>query len=472
MATNTIEKPSIETEKKFIYSGDHYSWNYYKRTFDFMADFEDETAKKFINFTRNMQGEFKNGENNDITLYINSRGGLVTSLLAMIDAMKLVSNDFVTVGIGQCASCGAVLLSAGTKGKRYITENARVLIHQVSGGAIGKTSEIVADVKEAERLNEVLMTMLAKNCGKTIEELKQLTLGGDLILNAEQAVEFGIVDAILTKDVAKKICDMQTDYNAVNLNEEAKAVGELSLQAKQHDDLVQSAMKLEIKAVNSDDKFIYINGLASTPDKDRVGDIVEQEALMDSIRRIGLPAFIHQHKLSDMPLGIVTEVNKAGKDTAVKLKMPKNEYTEQIKGLIEIGAYGGLSIGYVVKDYEFDADGYRIIKDLDWYEVSLVTVPANPNAKILEVKQNDLMHKKNNYDILNNIKNIRDVEKLLCDLGCSKSEAGYVIKVVKNSASSEQGEPASENGSKGEPSDQEAVNYLQDILTTLNDFKV
>ena len=188
----------VNTEKKFLCpKKDFFSWDYQKRNIDFMSDFDDETASRFLTQIRAFSKEFEGEENTDIYLYINSRGGIVTSLLAMLDGMNLVPNDFVTIGIGQCASCGAVLLSAGKKGKRYITEHARVLIHQVSGGMWGKNSEIQADAKEIDRLNKMLIGILAKNCGKTVEELEQLTLGGDLVLDAEQAVEFGIVDAIL-----------------------------------------------------------------------------------------------------------------------------------------------------------------------------------------------------------------------------------------------------------------------------------
>ena len=88
----------------------------------------------------------------DINLFVNSYGGVVDDLLAMIDTMNLVKNDIATIGLGCCASCGALLLASGTKGKRFMTENARVMIHQVSSGAFGKNSDIQIRAKEVDRI--------------------------------------------------------------------------------------------------------------------------------------------------------------------------------------------------------------------------------------------------------------------------------------------------------------------------------
>ena len=113
-----------------------------------------------------------------------------------------------------------------------------------------------------------------------------------------------------------------------------------------------------------------------------------------------------------------------------------------------MGAYQGLSIGFVVKDCEKNKKGHRVIKSLDWYEVSLVTVPANPNAKLLQVKGK--MQENLECDIMNDIKTVRDAENLLVSVGCSKKEAGYIISVIKGSQSSK-GEPNDEQD-EGEPS--------------------
>lgn len=469
------ETKDIEiTEKKFLCpKKDFFSWDYQKRNIDFMSDFDDDTASRFLTQIRAFSKEFEDEENTDIYLYINSRGGIVTSLLAMLDGMNLVPNDFVTICIGQCASCGAVLLSAGKKGKRYITENARVLIHQVSGGMWGKNSEIQADAKEIDRLNKLLIGILAKNCGKTVEELEQLTLGGDLVLDAKQAVEFGIVDAILTQDVINRLNGIEESPEII-ITDEDKDNGEngeckpKSIEYKKNQDFANTFMNLEIKSVKDSGEYYYIKGYASTPDLDRVADIVKPDCLIKSVKRMGLPAFIHQHDISGIPLGVCENVYLEGEKTAVELKMPKDDLGKTVKNRVDIGAYKGLSIGFVAKDYDFSPEGYRIINDLDWYEVSLVTVPANPNAEIVEVKNN----KKQNYDIINNIKNIRDVENLLCELGISKKEAGYIIKVIKSS----KGEPK-EDEDKGEPnpltdSEKTEIEALNKILSTLKECKI
>lgn len=468
----------VKTEKKFLNpKKDYFSWDYRVHNIDFMSDFDDESAGRFLSQIRAFSKEMANypedfDENTDINLYINSRGGIVTSLLAMIDAMSLVPNDFATICIGQCASCGAVLLSAGTKGKRYITENARVLIHQVSSGMWGKNSEIQADAKEADRLNKLLIGMLAKNCGKSVEEIEQLTLGGDLVLDAEQAVEFGIVDAILTKDVIDRLNGIKNAEIMVPDGDNADGEGKQPMEYKNNKDFQNSFLNLEIKSVKDEDNFYYIKGYASTPDVDRVADIVNPDCLIKSVDRMGMPAFIHQHDLSGIPMGVCEKVYMEGNNTAVELKMPKDDLGKTIKARIDIGAYKGLSIGYIAKDYEYTAEGYRLINDLDWYEVSLVTIPANPKAEILEVKNKLQKNTKNKtYDIIGSINTIRDVENLLCELGVSKKEAGYIIKVVKSS----QGEPAKEDEGMGEPDEPQeieeniqAIDFLTGVLNTLN----
>ena len=484
---------NVKTEKKFLNpKKDYFSLDYRVHNINFMSDFDDDSATRFIEQIRAYSKEIANypeeyDKNTDIYLYINSRGGVVTSLLAMIDAMNLVPNDFVTVGIGQCASCGAVLLSAGKKGKRYITENARVLIHQVSGGVWGKNSEIQADAREIERLNKLLIGMLAKNCGKTVEELEQLTLGGDLVLDAQQAVEFGIVDAVLTKEVIDRLNNADNPEIIVpegsgngKEDEEKPEDTNGEMEYKNNENYSNSFLNLEIKAVKDEGGFFYIKGYASTPDVDRVADIVKPDCLLKSVQRMGMPAFIHQHDLSGIPLGVCEKVYMEGTNTAVELKMPKDDMGKTIKNRVDIGAYKGLSIGFVAKDYEFTPEGYRVINDLDWYEVSLVTVPANPNAEILEVKNRQKTQKNKTCDIINNIKTIRDVENLLCELGISKKEAGYIIKVVKSS----QGEPVNEDEGEGEPKPEpqreekpqeddnnntQATDFLAGVLNTLKE---
>ena len=133
----------------------------------------------------------------DISLYINSPGGSVTAGLAILDTMNFIKCDVSTICLGECASMAAVLLSAGTKGKRLCLPNSMVLIHQPSGGAQGQQTEIqiVADfmLKTRERLNKIL----ADNTGQTLERI-QADTERDNYMTAEEALAYGLVDRITT----------------------------------------------------------------------------------------------------------------------------------------------------------------------------------------------------------------------------------------------------------------------------------
>ena len=134
----------------------------------------------------------------DINIYINSPGGMVTAGLAILDTMNYVNPDISTICVGLAASMGAVLLSAGTKGKRYALPNAEIMIHQPLGGAQGQASDIKiqADwmMKTKERLNHIL----AENTGKDLSIIEQDT-DRDNFMYADEAVEYGLIDRVLKK---------------------------------------------------------------------------------------------------------------------------------------------------------------------------------------------------------------------------------------------------------------------------------
>jgi len=134
----------------------------------------------------------------DIYFYINSPGGVITSGLSMYDTMNYIKPDIVTICIGQAASMGAFLLSAGTKGKRYALPNARIMIHQPSGGAQGQSTDIQIQAQEIQRLKDTLNEIMAKNCDKTAKELERDT-ERDNFMSAQEAVEYGLIDKVLTK---------------------------------------------------------------------------------------------------------------------------------------------------------------------------------------------------------------------------------------------------------------------------------
>jgi len=134
----------------------------------------------------------------DIYFYINSPGGVITSGLAMFDTMNYIKPDIVTICIGQAASMGAFLLSSGTKGKRYALPNARIMIHQPSGGAQGQSTDIQIQAEEIQRLKDTLNEIMAENCGKKAKQLEKDT-ERDNFMSSAQAVEYGLIDQVLTK---------------------------------------------------------------------------------------------------------------------------------------------------------------------------------------------------------------------------------------------------------------------------------
>jgi ATP-dependent Clp protease protease subunit len=133
----------------------------------------------------------------DISLYINSPGGSVTAGLALYDTMQFVPNDIVTIGIGMCASMGQFLLTSGAEGKRFITPNARVLLHQPSGGFGGTSSDIQTQAKLIISMKHQLAAITAARTGKTVEQVNE-DGDRDRWFTAEEALEYGFVDHIIT----------------------------------------------------------------------------------------------------------------------------------------------------------------------------------------------------------------------------------------------------------------------------------
>ncbi len=137
----------------------------------------------------------------DISVYINSPGGDITGLFAIYDTMQFIKCDVTTICLGQAASAAAVLLAAGTHGKRYILPHSRVLIHQPHGGASGQAVDIEIQAKEIVRMREALDGILAYHTGQTVEKIAKDT-DRDFIMGAEEAKVYGIVDEVLsTRDL-------------------------------------------------------------------------------------------------------------------------------------------------------------------------------------------------------------------------------------------------------------------------------
>jgi ATP-dependent Clp protease protease subunit len=140
----------------------------------------------------------------DINLYINSPGGVIASGLAIYDTMQLIRPPVSTICIGMAASMATVLLCAGAKGKRYALPNATIHMHQAIGGAQGQASDIVIAAREIVRLQEIIRSILVEKTGQTMEKIIHDT-DRDFYLNPQQAVEYGIVDEILSKPEPKEV---------------------------------------------------------------------------------------------------------------------------------------------------------------------------------------------------------------------------------------------------------------------------
>jgi ATP-dependent Clp protease protease subunit len=133
----------------------------------------------------------------DISIYINSPGGSFTALTAIYDTMQFVKPEIQTICMGQAASAAAVLLAAGTKGKRLALEHARVLIHQPSGGGEGQSSDIEIQAREIMRMRDLLEQMIANHSGRDVELVRK-DIERDKILTAREAVEYGLIDEVVS----------------------------------------------------------------------------------------------------------------------------------------------------------------------------------------------------------------------------------------------------------------------------------
>ncbi len=153
----------------------------------------DEIANLIMAQLLHLEGE---DPEKDINLYINSPGGSVTSLLAIYDTMEFIKPDVSTICMGQAASAAAVLLAAGTPGKRFALPHSRLLIHQPSGGAEGQSVDIEIQAREIQRIRELLDRILADKTGQTLEKVAGDT-DRDFIMTAEEAKAYGLIDEVI-----------------------------------------------------------------------------------------------------------------------------------------------------------------------------------------------------------------------------------------------------------------------------------
>lgn len=139
----------------------------------------------------------------DISLYINSPGGVISAGMAIYDTMHHIQNDVATICIGQAASMGAILLAAGTNGKRFALPNSKVLIHQPLGGYQGQATDILIHAEEIKKVKDKTIEILAGHTGQTKERIA-VDIERDFIMTSQEAKEYGIVDQVITKRIKAK----------------------------------------------------------------------------------------------------------------------------------------------------------------------------------------------------------------------------------------------------------------------------
>jgi ATP-dependent Clp protease protease subunit len=142
----------------------------------------------------------------DVSLYINSPGGIISSGMAIYDTMRFIKNDIVTICIGQAASMAAILLAAGTKDKRFALPNSKVIIHQPLGGFEGQATDILIQAEEIRKVKEKIIEILAAHTGQKIDKIA-MDIERDYIMSADEALKYGIIDSVINdrKKEKKKV---------------------------------------------------------------------------------------------------------------------------------------------------------------------------------------------------------------------------------------------------------------------------
>lgn len=192
---NTLIPNVIETTAKGERSYDLYSRLLKERTIFLTGQVEDNIASIIVAQLLFLESE---DSKKDITLYINSPGGVVTAGMSIFDTMNYIKPDVSTVCLGQACSMGSFLLAAGAKGKRYCLPNSNVMIHQVSGGAQGHIRDMEIRLERSLKLNEQLMKHYSNFTGKSLAVIKK-AMDRDNFMEPDEAKKFGLIDKVITK---------------------------------------------------------------------------------------------------------------------------------------------------------------------------------------------------------------------------------------------------------------------------------
>jgi len=383
-----------------------------------------------------------------IKMYINSPGGQVTDLMAIIDSMDNIETDIETHCLGMAASCAAVLLSNGAKGKRFIGKNANVLLHQVSTVAFGQIEDAEIRINFAKRLNEQILDILSKNTGKDKKTIRA-DMDRDLWLNAEEALAYGIVDKIL-----------DDDSNEIKMFTNFETKGGLNLEKKTFD------ANLEIKSFDDEDDNIFtFEGYVSVFNSvDRVGDIVCEGAFDRTLKELTLldnpdeRSILWNHDW-DLPVGkAYLKADKNG--LSFKGELPKDD--DFVKGRvipqIKIGSIKSMSFGYKTKKAHHK-EGNRHLTDIDLYEVTISTIPVMAESKITSYKSMFKKDKENGcFSIeIDSLKSLKDINNCFKGIGFTNNQIEGIMAKMRDAI--KQGKPVDTSKSYPETSR---------ILATLN----
>jgi len=364
---------------------------------------------KEMNFYSSEDSEF---EAPTIRMYINSHGGYVNDLTAIIDTMNNLGFPIETYCLGMAASCAAVLLSNGTKGKRFIGKNARVLLHQVSGFAYGQINDMDDSVKEAKKVNEQILAILSKNTGKSIDVLRE-DMKRDFWLSAKEAKKYGLVDKILEENSMeeKAMKEVELKMNKINLEYKSLEKGEIT-------------RSFEIKSMDETDKFFTFKAYASIfNSSDDDNDVVCKGAFKKTLLYSNIlenpneRTLVWQHDPKN-PIGKAILLED---DTGLYVEaiMPFDDDFVRGKVIpqIKTGSIKNLSFGFRAKN-SYRKNGKRYLTEIDLVEVALVTIPAHKDSKIISYKGNAF----NAFG---------DISKFLKARGLTKRETDDVVISLK-----------------------------------------
>lgn len=366
-----------------------------------------------------------------VKMYINSPGGQVLDLMSIIDAMNNITLPIETYCLGMAASCAAVLLSSGMKGKRFIGKNSHILLHQISTCSCGQIEDAERDIEFAKKLNEQILTILAKNTGKKKEDIRK-DMDRDLWLNAKEALAYGLVDKILDED-----------------SNEIKGIKGIKqkLETKSHDDSEKKIFnsKLEIKSIDEEDDVFRIEGYASVFDiKDLCQDIVCKGAFSRTLNEtcfLDNPnerSLIWNHDLN-IPIGKVY-LEEDSKGLFIKAELPKDDVfvSGRVIPQMRIGSIQNLSFGYQAKKAHYKG-GSRYLTDIELFEITMTTLPMLPSSKITNYKSLDMKALLPHGINIDELKSLKDINNFLHEHGFSNNETEAIMAKMRNAIN--QGKP-------------------------------